>query len=83
VNGYVDTCRTFHAEKETERRFAQDPVGTLVDLGAQFGDERRIRAIYRVRATCCEIGDRAGIESFERGPSTVVTIGYPIVIEEA
>src|SRR5262249_21576997 len=43
-----------------ERRLAQDPVGTLVALGAQFGAERRTRASYRVRATCMEINDRAG-----------------------
>ena len=86
----VDTCRTLLGEKEAERRFAQDPVGTLVALGAQFGAERRIRAIYRVRASCVESNDRAGTESLKCGPSTIedrgssiVTIGYPIVIEEA
>jgi hypothetical protein len=86
----VDTWPTFLAEKEAKRPFAQDPVGTLVALGAQFGAERRIRALYRVRAACAERNDRAGIEPTECGPSTnrwrqssTVTIGYPIVIEEA
>jgi hypothetical protein len=71
----------FLAEKKVKRRFAQDPVGTLVALGAQFGAERRIRAIYRVRATCVEIGRRAGIAAL--ASDSTVTIGYPIVIEEA
>jgi hypothetical protein len=71
----VISWRVFNEENETKRRFAQDPVGTLAGLGAQFGAERRIRALYRVRAICIENG--APTES------SVVTIGYPIVIEEA
>jgi hypothetical protein len=71
---FLTASGAFRAEAEVKRRFAQDPIGSLSTLGAQFGAERRIRAIYRVRASCVDI---------EGDHGSVVTIGYPIVIEEA
>jgi hypothetical protein len=71
---FVGTIGAFRAESDAQRRFAEDPIGTLSTVGAQFGGERRIRAIYRVRASCIEMG---------RNEGSVVTIGYPIIIEEA
>lgn len=59
-------------QEEAERRFGENPIATLSAIGAQFGTERRISAIYRIRATCNEID--AGC--------AVTTIGYPILIQE-
>ena len=52
---------------------AQHPVWTLSCLGAELETERRIKAIYRVRASSSDFAS-------DRGP---ITIGYSIVIEEA
>ena len=53
------------------RHFASDPIGALETIGAKFGPKRHVRAIYRVRALCIEENDQA-----------IVTVGYPLVINE-
>ena len=52
-------------------RFIQRPMETLSDLGCEFGDERAVQVLYRVRAFGPEEADRR---------RTVSTFGYPIVI---
>jgi hypothetical protein len=53
------------------RHFASDPIGALETIGAKFGPKRHVRAIYRVRALFIEENDQA-----------MVTVGYPLVINE-
>lgn len=36
--------------------FTSDPIETLLSMGAKFGPPRRIRSLYRVRATCLDHG---------------------------
>lgn len=54
------------------RRFASDPIGSLKLIGAEFGPERLIHAVYRFRAEC-----------FDETTESETTIGYPLVILEA
>lgn len=69
-----DPLEKLRKQDNATQHFALDPLGTLVSIGAQIGPERRIRAIYRFRASCIEM----------EGETTraLTTIGYPIVIHE-
>ena len=62
----------FRSEANARVLFAQDPIGSLSALGAQFGAERRVKAIYRIRACC--------VDDIRR---TTTAIGYPVVIQGA
>jgi hypothetical protein len=57
-----------------DSRFATDPIKALSQLGAIFGPEQRVTALYRVRATCMESQD-VPPDRF-----TTTTIGYPLVV---
>ena len=61
----------FDQADKIEDRFGEDPIGTLKDLGAQFGPSRRIQATYRIRVCGMEMGAR---------DHATTTVGYPIVI---
>jgi hypothetical protein len=50
--------------------FSADPVDALSRLGAVFGTERRVIALYRVRAACMA----------HENDFAVTTLGYPLVI---
>jgi hypothetical protein len=56
-----------------EADFATRPLDLLADLGAHVAAPRRIRTLYRVRATFAE----------EHRDFAVVTIGYPIFVAAA
>jgi hypothetical protein len=54
-------------EQRLRREFSSDPVGTLGWLGARIGAGQKVEVLYRVRA------------AMNDGPTSIVTIGYPIV----
>lgn len=56
--------------KDLGSQFAADPVTALIELGAVFGPERRVVALYKVRAACM---------ARENGFAST-TIGYPLVV---
>jgi hypothetical protein len=60
--------------QDSHREFAADPLGVLGKLGATFGPERRITALYRLRAEC-QIGRDPESPEFR-----IMTVGYPLVI---
>ncbi len=59
---------------EAARQFASDPIGTLISIGGVFGPERRIKVLYRFRASCIEKDDVVG---------TQTVVGYPLFIHAA
>ena len=68
----ADPIQQLKQQEKKMRRFASDPIGSLKSIGAEFGPERRIHAIYRFRAACVD-------ETNE----SLTTIGYPLIIREA
>jgi hypothetical protein len=65
-----------------DSEFAIDPINALSRLGAMFGPERRVTALYRVRAMCMERWEDGGLQEGKKRPSDFVTttIGYPLII---
>jgi hypothetical protein len=65
-----------------DSEFAIDPINALSRLGAMFGPERRVTALYRVRAMCMERWEDGGLQEGKKRPSDffTTTIGYPLII---
>jgi hypothetical protein len=57
--------------------FLSDPAAALAQIGAQVGPERRIRALYRVRAYFHEAE-----LAWNYGQWDLATFGYPIFLVE-
>ncbi|MCA1368048.1 hypothetical protein I6F15_11610 [Bradyrhizobium sp. BRP14] len=55
-------------------KFARDPFGFLVDVGAVIGPQQTVRAVYLFRAECIDM-------QLGGTPGAVVTVGYPLFME--
>jgi hypothetical protein len=62
-------------EADPGKLFSRRPFELVEKLGGKVGDPRTIKALYRIRATL--------VDQYRYPEQQVVTIGYPIVVEEA